>query len=218
MPLVDRTCEHCAKSFQGQASNPGKYCSRECKYAAQSQPLTERFWTHVDKTGVCWVWTAVCSKRGYGQIRVSKPKRTHLLTHRVSYELHFGPIPDGLWVLHNCDNPSCVRPDHLFLGTAKDNTQDMLRKGRHQHGDTHYSRRQPEKVVRGERHGWTKHPEKAAKGEQHGCAKLTEPQVREMRRRWAAREASQRQLMVDFSVSRATVQKILSRHLWKHLE
>ncbi len=91
--------------------------------------LKERFdekWIPVTETG-CWLWTAHVRTKGYGRIIVNcKVKHAH----RVSWELHKGPIPDGLCVLHKCDVPSCVNPDHLWLGTDKDNTQDMIKKGR----------------------------------------------------------------------------------------
>lgn len=80
----------------------------------------------------CWLWTgAVIPVSGYGQMRYGKgtPKKAH----RVSYEIFVGPIPDGLYVCHRCDTPLCVNPDHLFLGTAKDNAQDAMRKGRYAH-------------------------------------------------------------------------------------
>jgi len=90
--------------------------------------LKERFWSKVDKSQNCWVWTAQKHHRdNYGHFKVKgKPVRAH----RMSYELTYGPIPDKLGVCHTCDNPPCVRPDHLFLGTQVDNLQDASKKGR----------------------------------------------------------------------------------------
>lgn len=89
--------------------------------------LEQRFWLKVNKTGPCWLWTASQHSEGYGHIRGDKTMRK---AHRVSWELHFGAIPDGLFVCHHCDERRCVRPDHLFLGTALSNHRDMSRKGR----------------------------------------------------------------------------------------
>jgi hypothetical protein len=90
------------------------------------QSLEERFWLYVAKGPGCWGWTASCSD-GYGQIKSGK---VPLRAHRVSWVIHFGPIPEGLDVLHHCDNPPCTRPDHLFLGTDLTNVRDAIRKGR----------------------------------------------------------------------------------------
>lgn len=100
-------------------------------------PIEIRFWEYVNKTDGCWLWTGHKTK-GYGAISSSSDK--YIAAHRFSWILHNGNIPKGLCVLHRCDNPSCVNPDHLFLGTLKDNTQDMVSKGRgHFHlGENHY--------------------------------------------------------------------------------
>ncbi len=95
-----------------------------------------RFWKMVDKdTPVhpilgtsCWLWTGCKLPYAHGQFNVGNHKI--VLAHRFSWELHYGSIPEGLYVCHHCDNPSCVRPDHLFIGTQKDNVQDCIQKGR----------------------------------------------------------------------------------------
>ena len=94
----------------------------------------ERFWSHVQKTDGCWLWTASCSCRGYGAFCVKwNGKFLSKNAHRWVWILHFGDIPKDVFVLHKCDNRKCVRLDHLFLGTANDNIQDMIPKGRDRH-------------------------------------------------------------------------------------
>lgn len=91
----------------------------------------DRFWTHVEKTDACWLWTGDHTKRGYGRIGVC---RRRIYAHRFSWEIHFGELPSALEICHICDNIRCVRPDHLFLGTHADNMADMRKKGRAKHG------------------------------------------------------------------------------------
>jgi hypothetical protein len=88
-----------------------------------------RFWAKVRKSEQCWEWQGSRNPDGYGNVRAYRERRT-LKCHRVAYELSYGEAPSELHVLHHCDNPACVRPDHLFLGTHTDNMRDKERKGR----------------------------------------------------------------------------------------
>ncbi len=103
------------------------------KLCYQTGTPEERFWRHINKktNGKCWNWTGYCDKYGYGQIRINNKS---ILSHRFSWELHFGKIPNGLFVCHHCDNPPCVNPSHLFLGTLADNMKDMMLKNRQAKG------------------------------------------------------------------------------------
>ena len=90
-------------------------------------PLVERFWMRVNKTPTCWLWTGSFDGGGYGQLGIDYK---HVLAHRLSYEIHKGSIPPGMYVCHTCDVRACVNPEHMFIGTAKDNMQDCKSKGR----------------------------------------------------------------------------------------
>jgi hypothetical protein len=91
----------------------------------------DRFWSKVSKSDKCWEWTAATNKHGYGTFQFEGRLQK---AHRVAWQLSMGSVPDGLFVLHRCDNPSCVRLTHLFLGTQRDNVRDAMRKGRYRGG------------------------------------------------------------------------------------
>src|SRR5512135_1141352 len=90
--------------------------------------ITRHFWRHVRKTDSCWLFTSNHATGGYAYVRIGTARWR---AHRFSWMLHFGPIPKGVWVLHTCDVPCCVNPQHLWLGSAVDNTADCIAKGRY---------------------------------------------------------------------------------------
>ncbi len=177
-----------------------KYCSARCHDDARRvTDISAHFWSKVEKTDGCWLWRGPFWGKRYGSF---KAHRKVYSAHRFAYELTYGPIPAGLWVLHRCDNPPCVRPDHLFLGTHQDNMDDKIKKGRCASGDQN-----------GARTHFDTHP----RGERSGMAKLTAEKVREIRLRYAAGGISFVRLAKEYGVSEATIKEAVYRQTWKHV-
>lgn len=112
--------------------------------------VEDRFWERVAKTEGCWNWTGATNKGGYGSFSPTA-ELSKTISHRFSWELHNGPIPEGMLVCHHCDNPRCVNPNHLFLGTPQDNMTDKVLKGRWRGGYPRRPLAQPRKLRIGER-------------------------------------------------------------------
>jgi len=145
---------------------------------------------------------------GYGRITDGTGER--IGAHCFSWALHYGPVPDGQFVLHHCDNPLCVRPDHLFTGSQAENLADMRAKGRAAKGERHGSRTHPEAVLRGDEHWTRKKPDRIARGESRSDAVLDTDSVRELRKR-REQGASYSQLAAEFSISRSHACRIVLR-------
>lgn len=159
---------------------------------AKAKSLTERFWAKVNKAGPdeCWGWTGKPNAQGYGQIdgdRIERQGRKRLTTHRVSWTIHYGSIPAGMFVCHKCDNRLCVNPRHLFLGSHQDNVDDMRSKMRHSYG---VRRRN---------------------------AKLTDDAVRQIRCEVRAGSLSKRAIARKHGVSWGTLFRMLKGRTWTHV-
>jgi hypothetical protein len=177
------TCDRCGADFVRTArGKPYRYCSRECSIV----PIDVRFAMNVDSSGECWLWLGKKNSDGYGELEINK--RT-VKAHRYAFQQVSGKsIPSHLEVCHTCDQPACVRPAHLFLGTHSDNMIDMTNKGRG---------KQPN-----------------LRGEECGASKLTESQVRSIR----ADTRSQRAIAADYGVRQNLVSRIKTGKIWKHVK
>ena len=152
---------------------------------ALNNTTEKRFWSRVNKETECWNWTGYFVGNRYGRIKLNgKVHRAH----RMSWIIHNGEIPTGMCVLHKCDNPSCVNPDHLFIGTRADNMADMDAKGRRAN----------------------------FKGANNGNSKLTEAKVREIRM-WSELGYLQKRIATAYGVSKVNVSAIKHRRSWKHV-
>ena len=168
------------------------------------RPLAERFWEKVDKNGPiqphmktqCWIWTASVMKSGYGRIGIGGSKT--ITAHRAAWLLIHGPIPEGKWVLHDCDEKRCVR--HLHLGDRRTNTQEARERKRFSHGPSH-----GEATSAG-----------APRGTHHKGSILKEediPRIRALHR--SGRSSTS--IGVEFGVSAATISQVVRSKTWRHV-
>jgi hypothetical protein len=192
---VTRKCEFCGTEFQFYACpffvsrNMGRFCSPSCRNRSRAVPLSVRFQRNVGPTNDrgCILWIGTTNKAGYGVIYTGRERTPMVGAHRIAYGLAYGPIPAGMDVLHRCDNPPCVNPEHLFLGTHADNMADKVAKGR------------------------------GAMGERQGAAKVTDDIVREIRERHSAGGISRKQLAREYGLSRNATRSIILRLTWRHV-
>lgn len=150
----------------------------------------KRFWDKVDRTENCWVWIASTDSKGYGQFMSGSRKnadRKLKRAHRVAYELTIGDIPEGLELLHTCDNKLCVNPSHLRPGTHADNMRDMSQKDR------------------------------SPRGVKQGRVILTEAEVLEIRATYIPKVISLRDLARRYGVNKSTIQLIVTGKNWSHI-
>jgi hypothetical protein len=152
----------------------------------------DAFWAKVDRTDACWIWTGARDRQGYGNFgdRPGHTTKASIFAYDLTYTR-----PPGAWVLHHCDNPPCVRPDHLFAGDSKANSDDKWAKGR---------------GVSGFR------KDTVARGERNGVARLTSEGVMAMRRRYSAGETGSA-LAAEYGVCAAAATKAITGETWSHL-
>lgn len=202
-PSIPHQCASCGIAFSGEPQR--KYCSRNCYVQSgvgpEPRPVADRLWAKVDKSGDCWLWMGAFED-GYGRIGVCKTATTPAYNervHRISFLIHYGPIPRGLNVCHTCDVRHCVNPDHLWLGTHADNNADKHAKGRSRCGNGVW------------KNGVT------PAGVRNGLAKLDDDKVLAIRSAYASSKISQEALAKIYGVSDTLIGNIVRRESWRHI-
>lgn len=188
-----------------------------------------KFWSFVKKGDGCWEWQGSFASKGYGEL---KTPRLRKLAHRISFAIATGIMDDEVCVLHRCDNPKCVNPDHLFGGTRGDNNRDRAAKGRTACGDRHGSKTHPEAVLRGDlhplrrdksraakglSHGSKTHPESVPRGVDHANSKLEPCKVLEIRRLRMS-GVPVREIASAFGLSRGGIYDVVNGKVWRHVQ
>lgn len=158
-----------------------------------------RFDSRVIRSEGCWRWGGSTNTKGYGRIKINGQD---ILAHRLAWTLHKGEIPSGMLICHKCDNPVCVNPDHLFIGTQRDNIRDAAAKGR---------------IASGERHGMNTRPDRRSFGSANGQSKLSENSVAFIKTAHKNRSVSNRQLARQFGVSESLICMINRGIRWRHI-
>lgn len=188
---MERQCKSCGKPLPKRYLFRRSYCSDACMSRLVESLAPARFWAKVSKSPGCWEWTGYLNNMGYGQLSLNN-RCTY--AHRYSWILAHGEIAKGLCVLHRCDNPKCVRPDHLFLGTKKQNSEDMMKKGR-----------------------WTRPFIRRSVGEQVHSSKLKAIDIPVIRGRIQSGEPLQ-VIARSFGVSHGAIYHIAKGNTWSHVQ
>lgn len=187
-------------------------CLRKQRYRETVKArLAARFWRRVQKGDSCWLWLGARDRGGYGLVSVDRKRMpaTHL-----AWFLAHGSFPlNGLIACHKCDNPPCIRADHLFLGTQADNAADMKAKGRSATGERNGANTRPDRRSKGDEHYLRRYPERILRGERHGNSKLTDEQAQAI----ADSPDASKVLAARYAVSVATIERIRNGTIWRHL-
>jgi hypothetical protein len=187
---------------------------------ARKKGILQRFWGKVSGVtsgrDACWEWTASLSRDGYGCVAYEGSLQ---LAHRVSLKLIGINVPNDKCVLHSCDNPSCVNPTHLRVGTQSENVSDSIQRGRHRGatGDQNSSRIYPERRPRGDNHWARSRPELLPIGERNGSAKLSPADVLEIRASYTGKRGDLPRLGRKYGVTAPLISAIVKRRIWKHV-